>query len=415
MNYHLQLLQANQVTMAYQAQRDLTVTLRNDADYTAWLTQLQSRCVVYNVWDKINPATTTELTQRPIAIRAPVIADYAPAANIQEPARQSELSTAGLKAFKEDLEYYKTLSEQYRSDRHEFEKEQTSLQQITVFIQSSVTPHLLRTCCLPDQSLRQWLTNLKQTVGVDERLEQERARERYICSLKPMRSVSNWETWLAEYDQAATDAEAHQVVEVSQINAVTKDFLLAVNKIAPMWSINFQDHGRFEDRITRKEMMKRFREHLMVNHPLKSGKNRAAFAVDDTSLDLPASGNTTQGRTRDASPAEYDPLPNRGRLQSNPNRGRPRYKNQPSRNGDDTQSTRQTAAEEKCPACGKFHNLRKCYYINPDIAPPRWNPNKTLQELINYKRKNDTTFQGLIRGQSKLRFRSPTPMPRDQE
>ncbi|KAK7177532.1 hypothetical protein PSPO01_16420, partial [Paraphaeosphaeria sporulosa] len=72
--------------------------------------------------------------------------------------------------------------------------------------------------------------SLKLTVGVDEQFEQEHARDRYLAALKAMRSVNQWETWLAEYDQAATEAETYRVAEVTQLNAITKDFLAAVNK-----------------------------------------------------------------------------------------------------------------------------------------------------------------------------------------
>ncbi|KAF2791770.1 hypothetical protein K505DRAFT_308848 [Melanomma pulvis-pyrius CBS 109.77] len=51
-----------------------------------------------------------------------------------------------------------------------------------------------------------------------------------------MRSASQWDTWLAEYDQAATEAETYRVAELSQLNVITKDFLAAVNKVAPIWS-----------------------------------------------------------------------------------------------------------------------------------------------------------------------------------
>lgn len=397
--------------MAQPSYRDSTVTLRDHTDYTAWITQLQARCVVHNIWDKVNPTETVPLITKPVAIRAPVIARYPPAANVETPMRQTELSAAGQKAFKEDLEYYKILVEQYKNDRHEFEKEQASLQHIVAFIQSTVSPHLLRTCCLPEKSLRQWIADLKLTVGVDEQIEQERARDRYLASLRPMRSASQWDTWLAEYDQAATEAETYRVAELSQLNVITKDFLAAVNKVAPIWSTNFQDNGRFAAGMSRKEMMKRFREHMMTNHPLRSGKHKAAFVSDDASY-LAEGGATIQSNGRDASYAESAP--------SNRNRGRPRNQRTAGKNAKLKRPSDQelaTTAGAKCPACGQRHGIRDCYYVNPDQAPEWWKPNETISELIDFKRKNDATFQGLIRGQIRTRSRTPvlkqshTPTP----
>ncbi|PVH91567.1 hypothetical protein DM02DRAFT_606418 [Periconia macrospinosa] len=398
--------------MAQQSYRDPTVTLRNHTDYTGWITQLQARCVVHNIWDKINPAATVPLIMKPVAIRAPIIARYAPVANVEIPTRPTELSAAGQKAFKEDLEYYKILVEQYKNDRHEFEKEQASLQHIVAFIQSTVSPHLLRTCCLPEKSLRQWIADLKLTVGVDEQIEQERARDRYLASLRPMRSASQWDIWLAEYDQAATEAETYRVAELSQLNVITKDFLAAVNKVAPIWSTNFQDNGRFATGMShQKEMMKRFREHMMANHPLRSGKHKAAFVSDNASY-LAEGGATIQSNGRDAPHAESAP--------SNRNRGRPRNQRAAGKNAKLKRPSDQEPARPegaKCPACGQRHNIRDCYYVYPDQAPEWWRPNETISELIDFKRRNDATFQGLIRGQSRIRSRTPvlkqshTPTP----
>ena len=345
--------------MAHSYQRDPTVTLRDQSDYTGWLAQLQARCVVHNIWDKISPEATEPLLIKPVPVRAPIIADYTPALNVDVPERQSDLSTSGQRAFKEDLEYYKILVEQYKGDRHDYEKEQSSLQQVVAFIQSTVSPHLLRTCCLPDLPIRQWITNLKLTVGVDERIEQERARDRYQASLKPMRSAANWDTWLAEYDQAATEAETYQVAELTQINSITKDFLVAVNKVAPIWSINFQDNGRLTTGMSRKEMMKRFREHMMTNHPLRSGKHKAAFVADEASF--LAGGASNQSTEGDAQPAESAPsTKNRSRLRDNKRQGN---KNASSKRPSDHEPARAGGAQ--CPACGQRHRVQDCYYLSP--------------------------------------------------
>jgi hypothetical protein len=68
----------------------------------------------------------------------PSVADYAPAANIQLPTRVSELSTVGLKAFKEDLEHYKMLDGHFKNIRHTYEDEKKSLQHIVAFMAKRV-------------------------------------------------------------------------------------------------------------------------------------------------------------------------------------------------------------------------------------------------------------------------------------
>jgi hypothetical protein len=67
-------------------------------------------------------------------------------------------------------------------------------------------------------------------------------------------------------------------------------------------------------------MMKRFREHMSVHHPLRLGKHRAgAFATADDASFLAEGGATTQGSKRDASTAAKS-APSTNRI-----RGRLRY------------------------------------------------------------------------------------------
>jgi hypothetical protein len=62
------------------------------------------------------------------------VSKYTLAANIKVPTRATELLVSRQKAFKEDLEYYKLLYKQYKSNYYKYKKQQTSLQQIVAFI-----------------------------------------------------------------------------------------------------------------------------------------------------------------------------------------------------------------------------------------------------------------------------------------
>ena len=59
------------------------------------------------------------------------------------------------------------------------------------------------------------------------------AREQYHNALKLIRAASSWDTWLLEYDHAATNAEAEGVPKATNPNAVMRDFLKAVRKVVP--------------------------------------------------------------------------------------------------------------------------------------------------------------------------------------
>ena len=129
--------------------------------------------------------------------------------------------------------------ESYKLKHAAYKTESASLQHIIVLIQSTVTPHLQRTCCQPNTPLKQWIKNLKLEAGIAPKFEQEQARNRYQSALKPPRSVNVWDLWLTEYSQAALEAEMLTVLEVSQIDIIAADFTLVVNKIAPIWAATF--------------------------------------------------------------------------------------------------------------------------------------------------------------------------------
>jgi hypothetical protein len=63
-----------------------------------------------------------------------LVANYALAANIQVLIRVLELLTAEIKAFKENLKYYKMLDRHSKNIRHIYKNKKKSLQHIIAFI-----------------------------------------------------------------------------------------------------------------------------------------------------------------------------------------------------------------------------------------------------------------------------------------
>ncbi|KAF2010265.1 hypothetical protein BU24DRAFT_467731 [Aaosphaeria arxii CBS 175.79] len=78
--------------MAQQTQPSAVLTLRDHTDFTNWMTQLEARCVAYNIWSKIDPSSTEIPLREPIKPVLPKAADYTPAANVEIPQRPSDLS-----------------------------------------------------------------------------------------------------------------------------------------------------------------------------------------------------------------------------------------------------------------------------------------------------------------------------------
>ncbi|KAI1561825.1 hypothetical protein PtrEW7m1_011113 [Pyrenophora tritici-repentis] len=74
-------------------QQNATVLLRDEHDYRAWYSQLQARCVTYNIWEQVNPNRTKLPLMEPFPPELPELLD---------------LSLAGQRAYKDDLKIYKT-------------------------------------------------------------------------------------------------------------------------------------------------------------------------------------------------------------------------------------------------------------------------------------------------------------------
>lgn len=330
--------------------------------WSQWLQQLETRCVSLNVWGQVSPKGTLSPLTEPTFPTKPDIGLYEGKATLGLddngnqilPKYPSELSTNGLKGWKEDIECYKLDIEPYKSEHRKFEDEQAKLDKVVVFIQQTVLPHLMKNCCKPGESIRNWLITLKDTVGIDAEEECERARDRYLAALKPMRNAGSWDTWLNEYDHAATTAETEGVPEVLNITTVMHDFLRSIIKVAPTWEVTFKENGRREKGMTRRHMMKRFREHMSDHYPVKGRQQRGAFAASEASF-LAAGGASTPGADRDASRAA-DNASSTPTTQGS--RGRPRNKRSIGQGTTSKQSSKEDTAAAggpNCPACEQRH------------------------------------------------------------
>jgi hypothetical protein len=406
-----------------QVNRTTMITLTDYHDYSSWLTQLKSKCKSLEIWPIIDPSGTETLKPKPTIPLPPNIGDYPPQSGFTSPddddgpyipSRPSELSPAGLKSYKEDNEFYKGQLEAYKIADKEYERERTNIEKVVTYIHTTVSPHLQRNCCQPSDTVRQWIQSLIETVGVDKNDERDRARARYLQALRPMRQPGNWEIWLTEYDHAATDAETENVSEVQLIHDIINDFIVAIMKVAPTWGVSFQEHGRRDATMTRKEMMKRFREHMSFLHPSKGKQQRSAFAAGGPS---PAgTGESNPGTDRDAyttndapSASNYPRGPSnypRGSSNNPRGRGRPREKRPV---GSDA-TTRQSSVEDtaaagglNCPACEMRHNLKDCYYAFPEYAPDWFNPRPGFTAMVKHKIENDSSLQEQMRKLKKPR------------
>jgi hypothetical protein len=81
--------------MSTQPQRNATVLLHDQDEWTTWINQIQARAAVYNIWNNLKPDHPVPFLEEPTLPEPPELSGYHPATGIQEASRPSELSAHG--------------------------------------------------------------------------------------------------------------------------------------------------------------------------------------------------------------------------------------------------------------------------------------------------------------------------------
>jgi len=353
--------------MSLSTLRDQTIVLTDYTTWPSWYLQLQNRLVSLEVWDYADPKKTNELMKEPPIPTKPEIEMYERRATLGDsedgnpilPRTISDLTTNGLKAWKDDMEIYKTEVEMYKLLENRYEKQRNRIRKAEEYLQTTVTPYLARNCFLPGDTIRKKITKLKDTVGVDPEEEFHQARERYQNAIKPLTQPAKWDTWLDEYEQAATEAEREKVGEVLSLKSVIRDFLKATAKVDPAWGKSFRLLHSLSDGMTRQEMTRQFRESMMISHPIRPKARKLAFlAAEEVSAFSATSSNED---------------PSRAATQKNRARSRPPI--------------------TKCSACGLGHNIENCYYVHKDKAPEWFKPRPKVAATVQKRLREDEELQ----------------------
>ncbi|KAF2867830.1 hypothetical protein BDV95DRAFT_501923 [Massariosphaeria phaeospora] len=382
--------------------RDPTVILTDSTNWMKWYKQLQARCAALNVWSKIDPKQTQRALEKPVMPIAPHPRSYpASVAAITEYHTQwtnennndselpefraekpSDFTATGKTAFKDDDAFYRNELETFKIRDRDYESEQAKIAKIAEYIQTTVSPHLAYHSLTAGDPLRVWVANLAATAGVDNEEEERRARDRYQAAIKQMKNLSHWDVWLMEFDQAVTEGKALRIPDCLSERYIKDDFNRAVDKITPQWTAAFMQSGLRDPTVGTKEMIKQYREYLVIKHPLKTRTTKAAFAASGPTLNSEEGDDTA---TRENNSA-------RGR-------GRRRGRGRGNRQG--RQDTR------RCKVCNQPHELSACWYAYLKSAPEWWTPSEPLLAMSKQRLENSTDLQEEVRSSKRQRSRAP--------
>lgn len=387
--------------MTIQLHRDPTVILIDLSNWQKWYKQLHARAESLDVWTKIDPKQMGVPLVKPIPPIYPRVSSYAPSntaitqyeaqyraqiggdAPIPPfiPSRVSDLTNQAKASYKDDLEQYKNDLEAFKVDDREYQQEKTSLAKITELFQTTVSSHLFSNCCTPGEPHRLWIGRLADTAGIKEEDELDRARERYLAALQPLKNAARWDVWLIEVEHAITNGKSVGIPECQDDRYIKKDFTKATQKHFPIWTTSFGEIGLRDTTVRVAEMILRFRDHAQAMHPIKSKAIKAAFAAGGPTLN-----------NEDADENSTDP-------KSGPKRGRARTRGQ-NQNSTPTDNRR-------CKACDGQHDLSSCWYAKPDSAPVWWKPKSTLKTMVQHRIDSDLDLQDEVRGSKRPRSKTP--------
>ena len=284
--------------MASLPHRNPTVILMDYTNWAKWFQQLKAQCAAYQVWPKIDPKQAESPLEKPSPPIAPAIGSYQASTTAinqyvllyrqvhgkdaivpnYEPARPSDLSANGKTTYKDDIKWYKTKLEEYKILNQNYQLEQTGLGKATEYLRTTVSAHLFYNCCSADQPHRQWINILAATVGINDKDEQKRVRERYLAAFTPMRTLAQWNPWLTEVDYSITEGRALGILECQDEEFVKQDFVKATLTPALEWTILFMGYRVNDLRISVKDMIKQFRDVATLSHPITT---TAAFVADE--------------------------------------------------------------------------------------------------------------------------------------
>ena len=125
-----------------------------------------------------------------------------------------DLDADGLKAFQIDLQLYRDALAKYT-------KEDEAVISIKTWVLNTVSVHWRTTACQPTETLLAWHRKLEEHVGITEERLQDHLGEHYRKVLNTCGGrVSNWETWIQDWERALNVAREKNVPEATH---------------APMW------------------------------------------------------------------------------------------------------------------------------------------------------------------------------------
>ncbi|KAN0085177.1 hypothetical protein V8E54_001644 [Elaphomyces granulatus] len=365
-----------------------------------------SRAVAANLWECIDPNVDEEFLEKPekpgfSQFRKRVVpaqtrssqasstsATPAPELLTNEQARSAEDLTT------EARQQYGLLWSIFQHDTKQYDIQRAAIKELKSWILKTVSDNYIRTSCPPADDLRVWYKNLKENVGVtDERLKAD-VRDKYRKAIIPLKTTKGLDKWITQWEKAMSEAKAKNIGETFETSFWFDDFAIAVQDVAPTWITAYR-MTKIEDirngSLTFRTVGNDFRDQLRVmekstNKPVKIAKG--SFGPAFAGAEEPSADESQVQYERERKIPAKKPHKKGSNLKRK-------------RDSELSQDLRDIRPRQICKACGMAHQLTKCYYVFPKMAPPTFKENPVTKRMVDLMLTKDTSLAEEVRRLSK--------------
>ena len=201
------------------------------------------------------------------------------------------------------------------------------------------------------------------------------ARDKYKEAVTVLKKPPrDFDAWLNCWEQAMSYAQSKRVPEAQSISSWFDDFLRAVDPLMGYWTTSYRLAKQSEvdaGSLTYRTLANDFRKELRHRKSTSSGKIvKGSFAASFGPKTDCAEGDapTSQGAESSSSTG-----------QRAERRSIRRHKRAASENQEEVVPENQ-GTRPICPVCNLKHQLLKCYYAFPELAPDGFQPREHLQK-----------------------------------
>ena len=254
-------------------------------DWDAWLNVVKGKSTGYHVWGFVNPA----LDIRPASLPKPV----KPVPLIPDTATAEQESRA--------LTAYKLALAEYKTNLSEWEKQEASFTKLIDFFYASVSKaHTVYFESCEEVHPWDYLRSLKIRLAPSDSARSLTIEKEYHRVKAGPGTRQSAEAWIDDWTHTVARAKDNGLAEASDPKRLYRDFVLAIEKHAPMLSqvceFSMSNLTDFTAALTLAE--EKFRHHIRLHDSKKTGSH-SAFATGSTNN---AASNTPNAKSSDTKP-----------------------------------------------------------------------------------------------------------------